>query len=158
MEDFRDWTNWLLYRGGIGVKGEESWEAWWDEELVWIFFPITGITRFILVPHELLVDSTHTPQLHTLSCSWIKNIAVLVMLMFYQVRVFLSWLNAWLLLYRLKFCSLGTNKMIEGWNENCTSKIGGYRRMWDESENSAENSGIRNVSIHTGRKKQCHTL
>lgn len=34
MEDFRDWTNWLLYRGGIGVKGEESWEAWWDEELV----------------------------------------------------------------------------------------------------------------------------
>jgi len=32
--DFRDWTNWLLYRGGIGVKGEESWEAWWEEELV----------------------------------------------------------------------------------------------------------------------------
>ncbi|THU65686.1 hypothetical protein C4D60_Mb05t06250 [Musa balbisiana] len=34
VEDFRDWTNWLFYRGGIGVKGEESWEAWWDEELV----------------------------------------------------------------------------------------------------------------------------
>ncbi|XP_042059180.1 callose synthase 9-like [Salvia splendens] len=33
VEDFRDWTNWLLYRGGIGVKGQESWEAWWDEEL-----------------------------------------------------------------------------------------------------------------------------
>ncbi|XP_021771976.1 callose synthase 9-like [Chenopodium quinoa] len=33
VEDFRDWTNWLLYRGGIGVKGEESWEAWWEEEL-----------------------------------------------------------------------------------------------------------------------------
>ncbi|GMP92006.1 hypothetical protein CsSME_00042420 [Camellia sinensis var. sinensis] len=26
----KDWTNWLLYRGGIGVKGGESWEAWWD--------------------------------------------------------------------------------------------------------------------------------
>ncbi|KAL9265167.1 Callose synthase 9-like protein [Drosera capensis] len=37
VEDFRDWTNWLLYRGGIGVKGEESWEAWWDEELVYGF-------------------------------------------------------------------------------------------------------------------------
>ncbi|GAB4846294.1 Callose synthase 9 [Ancistrocladus abbreviatus] len=36
VEDFRDWTNWLLYRGGIGVKGEESWEAWWDEELAHI--------------------------------------------------------------------------------------------------------------------------
>ncbi|KMT14381.1 hypothetical protein BVRB_4g071610 [Beta vulgaris subsp. vulgaris] len=33
VEDFSDWTNWLLYRGGIGVKGEESWEAWWEEEL-----------------------------------------------------------------------------------------------------------------------------
>ncbi|MFS7907498.1 putative 1,3-beta-glucan synthase [Helianthus anomalus] len=33
VEDFRDWTNWLFYRGGIGVKGEESWEAWWDEEM-----------------------------------------------------------------------------------------------------------------------------
>ncbi|KAL4567890.1 hypothetical protein LXL04_023486 [Taraxacum kok-saghyz] len=33
IEDFRDWTNWLFYRGGIGVKGEESSEAWWDEEL-----------------------------------------------------------------------------------------------------------------------------
>ncbi|XP_062083872.1 callose synthase 9 [Humulus lupulus] len=36
VEDFRDWANWLLYRGGIGVKGEESWEAWWDEELAHI--------------------------------------------------------------------------------------------------------------------------
>ncbi|XP_059430071.1 callose synthase 9-like [Corylus avellana] len=36
VEDFKDWTNWLLYRGGIGVKGAESWEAWWDEELAHI--------------------------------------------------------------------------------------------------------------------------
>ncbi|KAK9124976.1 hypothetical protein Scep_013822 [Stephania cephalantha] len=35
VEDFKDWTNWLLYRGGIGVKGEESWETWWDEELIY---------------------------------------------------------------------------------------------------------------------------
>ncbi|KAI3751185.1 hypothetical protein L2E82_22231 [Cichorium intybus] len=33
LRGLRDWTNWLFYRGGIGVKGEESWEAWWDEEL-----------------------------------------------------------------------------------------------------------------------------
>ncbi|EFJ07568.1 glucan synthase like 7 [Selaginella moellendorffii] len=32
VDDFDDWTNWLLYKGGVGVKGEESWEAWWDEE------------------------------------------------------------------------------------------------------------------------------
>jgi callose synthase len=33
VEDFKEWTNWLFYRGGIGVKGAESWEAWWEEEL-----------------------------------------------------------------------------------------------------------------------------
>eukprot|EP00252_Welwitschia_mirabilis_P007366 TRINITY_DN18640_c0_g1_i2.p1 TRINITY_DN18640_c0_g1~~TRINITY_DN18640_c0_g1_i2.p1 ORF type:complete len:1915 (+),score=322.94 TRINITY_DN18640_c0_g1_i2:50-5794(+) len=32
VEDFDDWTNWLLYKGGVGVKAEESWETWWDEE------------------------------------------------------------------------------------------------------------------------------
>ncbi|KAL1323430.1 callose synthase 10 [Arachis hypogaea] len=32
VEDFDDWTSWLLYRGGVGVKGDNSWESWWDEE------------------------------------------------------------------------------------------------------------------------------
>ncbi|KAF8395923.1 hypothetical protein HHK36_019878 [Tetracentron sinense] len=45
VEDFTDWTNWLLYRGGIGVKGEESWEAWWDEELVFILLLIRCICQ-----------------------------------------------------------------------------------------------------------------
>jgi hypothetical protein len=34
VEDFDDWTSWLLYKGGVGVKGENSWESWWDEEQV----------------------------------------------------------------------------------------------------------------------------
>ncbi|XP_059441555.1 callose synthase 10 [Corylus avellana] len=32
VEDFDDWIGWLLYKGGVGVKGENSWESWWDEE------------------------------------------------------------------------------------------------------------------------------
>ncbi|CAI0446349.1 unnamed protein product [Linum tenue] len=32
VEDFDDWTTWLMYKGGIGVKGDQSWESWWDEE------------------------------------------------------------------------------------------------------------------------------
>jgi callose synthase len=32
VEDFDDWINWLMYKGGVGVKGENSWESWWDEE------------------------------------------------------------------------------------------------------------------------------
>jgi len=34
VEDFDDWTNWLLYKGGVGIKGDKSWESWWDEEQV----------------------------------------------------------------------------------------------------------------------------
>jgi hypothetical protein len=34
VEDFDDWTNWLLYKGGVGVKGDNSWESWWEEEQV----------------------------------------------------------------------------------------------------------------------------
>ncbi|KAE9608552.1 hypothetical protein Lal_00020821 [Lupinus albus] len=36
VEDFDDWTNWLLYKGGVGVKGDNSWESWWDEEQIHI--------------------------------------------------------------------------------------------------------------------------
>ncbi|KAK9734060.1 hypothetical protein RND81_04G111900 [Saponaria officinalis] len=32
VEDFDDWVDWLLYKGGVGIKGENSWESWWEEE------------------------------------------------------------------------------------------------------------------------------
>ncbi|XP_050224596.1 callose synthase 10 [Mercurialis annua] len=32
VEDFDDWTCWLLYKGGVGIKGDDSWESWWNEE------------------------------------------------------------------------------------------------------------------------------
>ncbi|TVU31475.1 hypothetical protein EJB05_23161, partial [Eragrostis curvula] len=34
VEDFDDWTSWLFYKGGVGVKSIDSWESWWDEEQV----------------------------------------------------------------------------------------------------------------------------
>ncbi|KAJ4839988.1 Callose synthase 10 [Turnera subulata] len=37
VEDFDDWTSWLLYKGGVGVKGDNSWESWWDEEQIYGF-------------------------------------------------------------------------------------------------------------------------
>lgn len=41
VEDFDDWTSWLLYKGGVGVKGDNSWEAWWDEEQVMCYELLT---------------------------------------------------------------------------------------------------------------------
>ncbi|CAK7339193.1 unnamed protein product [Dovyalis caffra] len=55
VEDFRDWTNWLFYRGGIGVKGQESWEAWWEEELYGVVYKldIQGTDTSLSVIHLL---------------------------------------------------------------------------------------------------------
>ncbi|OWM73432.1 hypothetical protein CDL15_Pgr026531 [Punica granatum] len=88
VEDFRDWTNWLLYRGGIGVKGEESWEAWWDEELVHIrnlrgrvMETILSLRFFIFqygIVYKLNVQGSDT-SLTVYGLSWVV-LAVLIVL------------------------------------------------------------------------------
>ncbi|KAL7084442.1 hypothetical protein ACP275_14G223700 [Erythranthe tilingii] len=88
VEDFRDWTNWLLYRGGIGVKGGESWEAWWDEELSHIrtfsgrvMETILSLRFFIFqygIVYKLDVQGTDT-SLTVYGFSWIV-LAVLIIL------------------------------------------------------------------------------
>ncbi|KAK7310312.1 hypothetical protein RJT34_07750 [Clitoria ternatea] len=88
VEDFRDWTNWLLYRGGIGVKGEESWEAWWEEELAHIRSLGSRIAETILslrffifqygIVYQLDVKRSST-SLTVYGFSWIV-LAVLIVL------------------------------------------------------------------------------
>ncbi|OMP02607.1 Glycosyl transferase, family 48 [Corchorus capsularis] len=88
VEDFRDWTNWLLYRGGIGVKGEESWEAWWDEELAHIrtlrgriLETILSLRFFIFqygIVYKLDVQKDNT-SLTVYGLSWVV-LAVLILL------------------------------------------------------------------------------
>ena len=34
VEDFADWTNWILYKSGRGLDVRESWETWWNNEQV----------------------------------------------------------------------------------------------------------------------------
>ncbi|WCJ32417.1 glucan synthase-like 10 [Euphorbia peplus] len=88
VEDFRDWTNWLLYRGGIGVKGEESWEAWWDEELAHIrtlggriMETILSLRFFIFqygIVYKLDIQGNNT-SLSVYGFSWVV-LAVLIIL------------------------------------------------------------------------------
>ncbi|PHT93722.1 Callose synthase 1 [Capsicum annuum] len=94
VEDFRDWTNWLLYRGGIGVKGEESWEAWWDEELAHIrtfggrvMETILSLRFFIFqygIVYKLKVQGTNT-SLTVYGFSWL---AFAVILLLFKVFTF----------------------------------------------------------------------
>nr|CAB3497257.1 unnamed protein product [Digitaria exilis] len=78
VEDFRDWTNWLFYRGGIGVKGEESWEAWWEEELVyWISWAVLGGLLVLLLVFGLNPKAMVHFQLFL---RLVKSIALLMVL------------------------------------------------------------------------------
>ena len=62
VEDFDDWTSWLLYKGGVGVKGDDSWESWWDEEqehlqstgLLGRFWEIVLSLRFFLYQYGIV--------------------------------------------------------------------------------------------------------
>lgn len=88
VEDFRDWTNWLLYRGGIGVKGEESWEAWWDEELIHIrtlgsrlMETILSLRFFIFqygIVYKLNVQGSDT-SLTVYGFSWLVLLGLLIL-------------------------------------------------------------------------------
>ncbi|KAF5748796.1 hypothetical protein HS088_TW04G00755 [Tripterygium wilfordii] len=88
VEDFRDWTYWLLYRGGIGVKGEESREAWWDEELAHIrtirgsiMETILSLRFFIFqygIVYKLQLQGTNT-SLTVYGLSWVV-LAVIIIL------------------------------------------------------------------------------
>ncbi|XP_011037937.1 PREDICTED: callose synthase 9 [Populus euphratica] len=88
VEDFSDWTNWLFYRGGIGVKGQESWEAWWDEELAHIrtlsgriMETLLSLRFFIFqygVVYKLHIQGSDT-SLSVYGFSWIV-LAVLIIL------------------------------------------------------------------------------
>ncbi|CAL9752250.1 unnamed protein product [Musa acuminata subsp. burmannicoides] len=101
VEDFRDWTNWLFYRGGIGVKGEESWEAWWDEELAHIHTlrgrileTIVSCRFFIFqygVVYKLQASGTDT-SLTVYGWSWIVLAALFVL---FEVFTFSNkaWVN-----------------------------------------------------------------
>ncbi|XP_044487374.1 callose synthase 10 [Mangifera indica] len=64
VEDFDDWTSWLLYKGGVGVKGENSWEAWWDEEQMHIQTVRGRILETILSLRFLLFQYGIVYKLH----------------------------------------------------------------------------------------------
>lgn len=48
VEDFDDWTNWLFYKGGVGVQIDNSWEAWWFDEQDHIRTPRGRFWEFVL--------------------------------------------------------------------------------------------------------------
>ncbi|XAR67942.1 1,3-beta-glucan synthase [Bertholletia excelsa] len=87
VDDFDDWTSWLLYKGGVGVKGEYSWESWWDEEQMHIqtlrgrILETILSLRFLMfqygIVYKLNLTGTDT-SLAIYGFSWIVLVAVVM--------------------------------------------------------------------------------
>ncbi|KAJ8752026.1 hypothetical protein K2173_001052 [Erythroxylum novogranatense] len=88
VEDFDDWTSWLLYKGGVGVKGDNSWESWWEEEQMHIQTPRGRILETILslrflmfqygVVYKLNLTGSHT-SLAVYGFSWVVLVAFVML-------------------------------------------------------------------------------
>ncbi|KAJ4962108.1 hypothetical protein NE237_022018 [Protea cynaroides] len=87
VDDFNDWINWLLYKGGVGVKGENSWESWWDEEQMHIqtfrgriLETILSLRFFVFqygIVYKLHLTGTNT-SLTIYGFSWLVLVAIVM--------------------------------------------------------------------------------
>ncbi|KAL6641747.1 hypothetical protein ACP70R_019928 [Stipagrostis hirtigluma subsp. patula] len=91
VEDFDDWTNWLLYKGGVGVKGDNSWESWWDEEQAHIrtlrgrILETILSLRFLIFQYGIVYKleiTAHNTSLAVYGFSWI---VLLVMVLLFKL-------------------------------------------------------------------------
>ncbi|RCV43392.1 hypothetical protein SETIT_9G290700v2 [Setaria italica] len=91
VEDFDDWTNWLLYKGGVGVKGDNSWESWWEEEQAHIrtfrgrFLETILTLRFLMFQYGIVYKlkiTAHNTSLAVYGFSWI---VLLVMVLLFKL-------------------------------------------------------------------------
>eukprot|EP00475_Leptophrys_vorax_P015156 TRINITY_DN21504_c0_g2_i1.p1 TRINITY_DN21504_c0_g2~~TRINITY_DN21504_c0_g2_i1.p1 ORF type:complete len:864 (-),score=60.33 TRINITY_DN21504_c0_g2_i1:103-2358(-) len=98
VADFDDWVEWLWYKGGVGVNGEQSWESWWEEETEHIrtlrsrIIQLILNLRFFLVPYgvvyQLDVANGNTSIL-VYAYAWI--IFAVVVFVFWVFNLSRSW-------------------------------------------------------------------
>ncbi|XP_020112888.1 callose synthase 10 [Ananas comosus] len=94
VDDYDNWTSWLFYKGGVGVKGEQSWESWWDEEQAhihtWrgrILETILSL-RFLIFQYGIVYKlhlTGHNTSLGLYGFSWI---VLLVIVLVFKVFTF----------------------------------------------------------------------
>ncbi|CAN8316738.1 unnamed protein product [Cochlearia groenlandica] len=88
VEDFDNWVSWLMYKGGVGVKGELSWESWWEEEQAHIqtlrgrILETILSLRFLMFQYGIVykLDLTgKTTSLVIYGYSWIVLVAIVLL-------------------------------------------------------------------------------
>uniref|UniRef100_A0A1J3EUH6 1,3-beta-glucan synthase n=1 Tax=Noccaea caerulescens TaxID=107243 RepID=A0A1J3EUH6_NOCCA len=88
VEDFDNWVSWLMYKGGVGVKGELSWESWWEEEQMHIqtlrgrILETILSLRFLMFQYGIVYKLNLTGKTTSLAIygySWIVLVAIVLL-------------------------------------------------------------------------------
>ncbi|KAK3225177.1 hypothetical protein Dsin_005039 [Dipteronia sinensis] len=96
VEDFEDWTSWLLYKGGVGVKGDNSWEAWWEEEQIHIqslrgrILETILSLRFLMFQYGIVYKLHVTGKDTSLAIYGFSWLALVVIVMIFKVFTYSS--------------------------------------------------------------------
>ncbi|KAI5073079.1 hypothetical protein GOP47_0011092 [Adiantum capillus-veneris] len=94
VEDFDDWTNWLLSRGGVGVNADDSWETWWNEgqkssglskRIIKSLFSLRFLLiQFGVVYHLKVIN--HNTGLEVYGISWLVFLGVILICLIFSSR------------------------------------------------------------------------
>ncbi|MCO5569809.1 hypothetical protein L7F22_023523 [Adiantum nelumboides] len=95
VEDFDDWTNWLLSRGGVGANADDSWESWWNEgqensgglsaKIMRSLFSLRFLLiQFGVVYHLKVIN--HNTGLIVYGISWLVFLGVILICLIFSSR------------------------------------------------------------------------
>ncbi|PNT72150.1 hypothetical protein BRADI_2g40441v3 [Brachypodium distachyon] len=91
VDDWTDWRKWMGNRGGIGMLGEQSWEAWWTTEqehlrktsIRALLLEIILSLRFLIYQYGIVYQlniARHNTSILVYGLSWLVMLTVLVVL------------------------------------------------------------------------------
>ncbi|XP_037480037.1 putative callose synthase 6 [Triticum dicoccoides] len=91
VDDWTDWRKWMGNRGGIGMSGEQSWEAWWRSEQAHLrktsiralILEILMSLRFLIYQYGIVYHlkiARHSTSILVYGLSWLVMLTVLVVL------------------------------------------------------------------------------
>ncbi|VAH54461.1 unnamed protein product [Triticum turgidum subsp. durum] len=91
VDDWTDWRKWMGNRGGIGMSGEQSWEAWWRSEQAHLrktsvralILEILMSLRFLIYQYGIVYHlkiARHSTSILVYGLSWLVMLTVLIVL------------------------------------------------------------------------------
>jgi len=99
VQDFNEWSNWLVRKGGIGDEGKMSWEIWWNEEQAHIqtfagrFWEVVLSLRFFIFQYGVIYTlnvARNDINARVYGYSWLVMIGIFILFKVFTISPKLS--------------------------------------------------------------------